>query len=49
MVTRHRGEHFITYGIVASLCIPETNMILYANYIVQLKKESNLEQVSSTV
>ena len=32
--TRHCGDHFIMYINVISLCtIPETNTILYFNYI----------------
>ena len=34
MITRHRGNHFIMYANVKSLCsTPETSIILYINYI----------------
>lgn len=33
MATNYRGDHFVMYLNVESLCyIPETNMTLYVNY-----------------
>ena len=48
MLTRHCGDHFAIYANIKSLyCTSETNIMLYVNYIPQLKINTEWEKLQT--